>query len=383
MRIVILLFFLSSFGVGNLAAQVTGLGAFDSDPPRSRAWGISSDGLTVVGSSYSAADSANEGFRWTESNGMEGTVAFFFEAAYGVSDNGQVLAGGGFGSNGGIEAMRWTKSGGREGLGDLDGGSFFSYASDISTDGQWIVGRSNSSSGQEAFVWTAGNGMVGIGDLAGGSFESRANAISGNAAFIAGEGQSGSGVEAFRWSSSQGMVGLGDLAGGSFESRAKGISFDGTVIVGESKSDEGTEAFLWTAGGGMTGLGDLAGGMFHSSATDVSDDGAVVVGFSQTDDHDIFDRAFVWTSASGMVSLYDALDQQGHDLTHWTSLNQANAISADGTKIAGWGINSSGNQEAFIATFSAVPEPTSTSILLTLCLIAAGHRRRRSRLLIK
>lgn len=141
---------------------------------------------------------------------------------------------------------------------------------------------------------------------------------------------------------------LGDLAGGGFSSIASGISADGSVVVGRGRSASGTEAFIWT-GGVMTGLGDLAGGIFDSSANGVSADGSVVVGQGTTASGS---EAFIWTAGGGMERLLDVLLAGGATgLTGWTSL-EATAISADGQWISGYGTNSQGQTEAFLADIS-------------------------------
>ena len=61
-------------------------------------------------------------------------------------------------------------------------------------------------------------------------------------------------------------------------------------------------------------------------------------------------EAFIWDNANGMRSLLDVLAEQGSDVSDWTSLSNASAISADGRTIVGRGINSSGDIEAFVAT---------------------------------
>jgi probable HAF family extracellular repeat protein len=61
-----------------------------------------------------------------------------------------------------------------QGLGDLAGGSFSSFAIGVSADGSVVVGQGLSASGSEAFRWTSGTGMVGLGDLPGGLFFSSA-----------------------------------------------------------------------------------------------------------------------------------------------------------------------------------------------------------------
>ena len=46
-------------------------------------------------------------------------------------------------------------------------------------------------------------------------------------------------------------------------------------------------------------------------------------------------------------------ETQGNDLSHWTSLECAHAISENGLTVVGWGINISGDEEAFFATLGS------------------------------
>ncbi len=260
----------------------------------------------------------------------------FFSLASAVSSDGSVVVGWSDSASG-VEAFRWTSGGGMVGLGDLAGGIFQSDAHGVSSDGSVVVGGSWSSlSGDEAFRWTSGGGMVGLGDLAGGGLESCAYGVSSNGSVVVGYGWSASGWEAFRWTSGGGMVGLGDLAGGSFESRAYGVSSDGLVVVGRGTSASGWEAFRWTSGGGMVGLGDLAGGSFWSHAFGVSSDGSVVVGFGNSASGS---EAFRWTSGGGMVGL--------GDLAGGSFDSSAFGVSSDGSVVVGRG-NSASGYEAFI-----------------------------------
>jgi len=52
-----------------------------------------------------------------------------------------------------------------QGLGDLPGGNFWSYAGDVSADGSVIVGGGTTDFGREAFIWDAENGMRNFGDV--------------------------------------------------------------------------------------------------------------------------------------------------------------------------------------------------------------------------
>jgi probable HAF family extracellular repeat protein len=242
-------------------------------------------------------------------------------------------------------------------LGDLPGGIVSSIAWGISADGAVVVGDSAStSSSSEAFRWTSGSGMVGLGDLPGSLFSSHAYGVGGSpsSVVVAGFGVSTNGVEAFRWTSGGGMVGLGDLPGGSFGSVAYGISGDGLVLVGQGTSASGSEAMRWTSGTGMVGLGDLAGGSFNSMARGASADGAVIVGWGNTVNGQ---EAFLWNGTDGMQRLFDVLVARGATgLTGW-KLNSAYGISADGKFVAGWGTNSLGQSEAFLANIAPVPVP--------------------------
>src|SRR5256885_1705488 len=86
----------------------------------------------------------------------------------------------------------------------------------------------------------------GLGDLPGGTFESYAFRVSDDGKVVIGTSKSTSGYQAFRWTAATGMVGLGDLPGGSFYSEGFGVSADGSVVVGVSSGTAGDQAFRWT-----------------------------------------------------------------------------------------------------------------------------------------
>ena len=240
------------------------------------------------------------------------------------------------------------------GIGDLPGGSFESYANDVSADGGVVVGygRSASAKPYEAFRWTSG-GMVGLGGLSGVSFTSVAGGISADGITIVGS----SSGEAFRWTSAGGMVGLGELPFGGFNDGARAVSADGSAIVGTAFNFLDYQAFRWSSGSGMVSLGFLSGGT--SEAQDVSGDGSVVVGNSGTL---LNSQAFLWHASLGMVNLKNYLtDHDVAGLTGWT-LTDAEGVSADGRTIVGRGINPQGQNEAWIAT---VPEPSSFTLALS------------------
>ncbi len=129
---------------------------------------------------------------------------------------------------------------------------------------------------------------------------------------------------------------LGVLDGGS-SSFAKAVSDDGSVIVGNSDSADGERAFLWTTSTGMISLGTLPGGT-RSLATDVSADGRVIVGKSNS-----FGgwHSFIWTEETGMQRIETSEVSDGFS---------ASAISGDGRVVAGYLGSPIGGQNAALWT---------------------------------
>jgi uncharacterized membrane protein len=353
-------------------------GGGGGDPDLGRAFGISADGAVAVGQGFGS--SGLEAFRWTDPNGPLvglGDLAggAFASVLRGISADGSVAAGAGS-AGASPQAMRWT-SGGLVALDDLPGGAGISAADGISNDGGLIVGFASSTSGQAATRWSDANSPEGLGDLGGGLFESRAFATSADGSIIVGYGTSAAGRAAVRWTDPNAFLELDDLPGGINRSEARAITPDGSIIVGLGHSVSGQQALRWLDANSPVGLGDLAGGTFKSVATDVSADGAVVVGWSATgaDPNAIAgDRtAFVWIEGVGMRRLENILINLGlgADIAGW-HLEQVRAISDDGHAIVGYGQFSGGGTRAFLAV---IPEP-STWLLLAAGLAALGWLRR-------
>jgi len=266
-----------------------------------------------------------------------------------------------------------------EPLGDLPGGPFHSYATNVSADGSTVVGRSASSdapNSYEAFRWTVATGMEGLGDLGTAFVDSRAEAVSADGSVVTGEGTpdvgdprpfrwtQGTGLvaladssgqmtrghgfdisddgsvivgvgsspgpnQAFRWTAATGMVGLGWLPAAFQDSFAFGTSGDGGVVCGISFSGPGAdvETFRWTAATQMVGMGDVPGGLFYAIAWDVSGDGVTICGAARASS--TTDELFVWTEAGGFV-----LPDPGHGAS---SSSSGEAVSADGSVVVGYG----------------------------------------------
>jgi len=269
----------------------------------SYAYGVSANGSVVVGSGHSTE--GEEAFRWTLDDEMIGLGTLYYgqpdlhggsSFAYGVSDDGLTVVGHSssiIGETHCQEAFRWTEESGMIGLGDLFGDSVASFAKGVSADGSKVIGRSWSALGQESFLWTEENGMIGLGNnLYGNRFTNQAKGISADGSTVTGYGEVHIGDEhitkAFLWTEESGMIGLGDLS--DENSYAYGISGDGSTVIGvlglPGGIDRDGDVFIWTAESGMRLFQDLLVSDFGLDMTGwtlinvkgISDNGLSIVG---------------------------------------------------------------------------------------------------------
>lgn len=293
----------------------------------SRAYGVSGDGLVVVGSADQWG--SEYAFRWTSSEGMVKLGTLWGDTdsrALGVNADGSLVVGASFQGTS-TRAFRWTPA---EGMSNLGG----SRAWGVSADGQVVVGES----GSRAVRWTAAAGMQELYRMPQQSYAG-ARAASADGSVIVGysnykiiqviwqtRGIRWSGPTYFGWD-------IWDLPGeGYSEVRAFGVDYQGSTVVGRAGSSSGDRAFRWDELAYMKSLGVLPGGSW-SQANAVNADGAVVVGLSDSSNGEC---AFLWTQSLGMVDLNAYLTSLGVDLTNW-HLREATAISANGKTIVGIG----------------------------------------------
>lgn len=217
-------------------------------------------------------------------------------------------------------------------LGDLPGGLFSSQALGVSVDGSVVVGQGYGSSGEEAFRWSLSGGMEGLGELPGGVQASRAEAVSSDGSVVVGQSDSELGPLPFRWTREEGMVPLDNRTG-----HAYGVSADGAVVVGVGTFDDPfsplpvSRACRWSLSGGMEDLGDLPGYWADSEARAVSANGSVVVGFVAVDADNNEMRAFRWTEATGM----EGPETGGYNPDDESVVGAAYGVSDDGLVVVG------------------------------------------------
>ena len=343
------------------AAEFVPLGSLAGSAGSSVALDISADGSTVLGRSDSAE--GQQLFRWNLETGFSIVPSFdpgpsFWPnfSARSISGDGSSVAGYAF-TGTTLEALKWSADSGFLQLGILpsDGNGFeMSVAVDISGDGSSIVGYGSApnTSASAALLWTASTGLASLGFLPQDQpdgfnvSQSFSYAISADGSTVVGSSSSTAhqdrASEAFRWTQGEGMVPLGILPG-EIDSTATAVSVNGNVVVGTS----GLNAFLWTAAGGMQAIGQFV-------PTGVSADGNVVVGTSP-----FGDLAVIWTPETAAQPLQTYLQEQLNvTLPGWQALYEVNGISADGSTIAGTGLNAAGLPEAFLATIGSSVQST-------------------------
>lgn len=351
----------------------------------SAAYGISANGLVVIGSGDDA-NGKEQAFRWTQAGGMTNLgplVINGWSTALAVSADGSVVVGRAdqFGYGPGADyshfhAFRWTQAGGMTDLGAL-GGAFApgnaSSAWGVSADGSVIVGESALSTATHAFRWTQAGGFADLGTLGGTASSARGTSADGNV--VVGTSSTAGGVNhAFRWTLVGGMIDLGTTPGAN-DSHATAVSSGGLVVVGDSSFLNGDIfAFRWSQAGGMASLGAIAG--TYSTATGISADGNVVVGCSSVGGGNT--RAFRWTQADGMTDLG----------TLGGANSYASGVSADGKVVVGNSDTASSGNHAFVwhervmldaqdwlGSVAGAQSVLSTSLALTNSYLEGAHHR--------
>jgi hypothetical protein len=221
----------------------------------------------------------------------------------------------------------------------------YGVASDVSADGETIVGTANyplpSGNNVRKFAvrWT-GDALAPLPDPPGelgftsSAWVSEDGLVTGGfASWLSG------GKRAVRWIGDVAEI-QGSLSPDDWQ-QPFAMSANGRVIVGASGDRVRMEAARWKDGV-PEGLGDLPGGAFKSRATNVTGDGRVVFGTGVIGpaedcrpDYACGDQgeAFVWTAEMGMLPLEEWLRHGcGYDLVNWHI--GVHAVSGDGTRLA-------------------------------------------------
>ena len=350
-------------------ASLTGLGFLTQTNSSSYAYGISADGSTVVGEGVSPATTIGEAC-YQRAGVLSGVgvapgATSVRSVANACSSTGSFLVG----------YTRYSAS----------AALFRAYrydtaaASWVVLDGAGTVSSANACNGAGDILAGYGNGFTVAGVPAGnrvackwriisptqintnalgvlpGDSSSTANGTTG--AVTVGESFTSSTARAFVHSQSA-MMPLPTIAGGPNAFGARAISADGSTIVGYATApgEQSPRAVAWKQVAGVwtiNDLGRLPGGT-GAELEAANADGTVLVG-NALEFLALDPQAVVWTQSGGLRTLASILTGAGINLTGW-DLQYATGISADGTKVVGWGLHNQ-QWEGFIATLPP-PGPT-------------------------
>jgi probable HAF family extracellular repeat protein len=250
--------------------------------------------------------------------------AVFGTYASGISADGSTIIGYGWVSSSTVQAYRWRVADHYQHL-DPPGSSDYFGSGAVSYDGSVIVGENPQPNQFAAFRWTAARGLMTLP-------MNIAAAVTADGSMVAGGDN---------WWKTSGQTGIfGPFPGEQDQTEASGLSQDGQVAVGAAI--KGSDAFgptfhaiRWTLSGGLQDLGLTTG--TQSSANAISANGLVIVG--QATDSGRFWRGFRWTASTGMRDIG----------TLGGPMSNATAVNKDGTVIVGNSLttSSSGSSHAF------------------------------------
>lgn len=260
----------------------------------SRASAISNDGQYIVGfinyNPSSTSGSVNHAVMWSGLHQVSVLPSLnpqlTSSTANAISGDGAIIAGASTTADATLHAVYWERETSTiHDLGALNTavGQDFSNALALNQDGSIIVGVTNTADSTfRAFRWTKNTGMVALPSLGGAS---QANGIS-NTGRIIGDSINGSGEKrAVYWDNST-VHDLGTLKPDqSGQSQAKAITPNGALIVGVANTTQGATGFIWKDGAGMFSVADWlkhahvqAEGMPVRSVNAISADGTTIAG---------------------------------------------------------------------------------------------------------
>jgi len=246
-------------------------------------------------------------------------------------------------------------------LGDLPGGDDFSEAVALSLT--QVVGSSAAATGLRGFIWEQGVGMVDLGDLPGGGDFSFALDVNNLGQVAGGSGATG-GQHAFIWDANNGIQDIGALpVTGTDDFAEASLINESGLVAGRSLVD------VLDGQGQPTGLTAIVPFVYDSTDQSpvmvplvpptvdgslaavsrpfgINELGSIVgtanqLGASADTDFD----AWLFSPLRGTVNLNDTLNSTG---AGW-HIVQARDIDDVG-RIVGWGINPSGDRQAFVLT---------------------------------
>ncbi|EJL73591.1 Por secretion system C-terminal sorting domain containing protein [Chryseobacterium populi] len=239
-----------------------------------------------------------------------------------------------------VATSAWTTQGGLVPTG-WDGSVSSTWG--MTPNGNTVVGLGwLTAANAHAVKWDAQNGVVDLGSSIQGR-SSRANAVNTDGTVIVGwQDQSDGTRSGAKWVN--GTESFITDSNGNIVGEAGAVSADGNTIIGSSMPNP----YVWKNTTGLTYITHPnSSAFFRGGATGVSADGGTVIGyFRPFPGPPMTGEGFIWTAAGGRVNLNDYATGLGIN-TQGVTMSLPLAISQDGKKMAGIGMNSSNQVVAF------------------------------------
>jgi len=333
--------FLSSYGMNSWGQPVAG--AYTPDGNQANA---------VAALFYSNSNLLGEPEVIGPYPGSAGGFGTGMSEAYGISDNG-VAVGLAYDETNNPIAFRWTSAEGMSRLG-VNRPNTYSRANGVSNDGNVVYGWNDQDTGyRSGVIWQNGVPLDMLDDLGNPIGEALASNSSGSVVVGCNYGTA-NGNEAWRWTAATGVQPIGVIAGISGQPQRVASKIAGGAKPAPSLRSERDNAKTVSPDGFFFPAAYAFG---------VSDNGKVIVGASGTFP---VRNAVIWTPGAGMQLLRDYATAHGVTIPTGWELISANAVSADGQSVGGWGVNPNGQIASFVVdmhtdrTFDALLDARGT-----------------------
>ncbi|HKD41619.1 MAG TPA: hypothetical protein VKB87_15160 [Myxococcaceae bacterium] len=307
-------------------------------------WAISADGSIVIGNYYRGS-----GFYWTWDTGA---VPIGGNGVAGISADGMTIVGRANDAMGVENAAIWQGGTDWQVIGSftpdaLPCGQLLSAAYGVNGDGSVIVGLGwDGCSHAHGFRWDTASGVTDLGSIVA-TRSSRANAISADGSVIVGWSDQATGFRqgarwvdgAWQWLDNEyGPVG-----------EALAVNSNGSIIVGYNCGPLSQWAWRWTEDAGVQCINGTVADPGTTYMSALSDDGRVIVGAVRPDFSLPDTEAVLWLNSEPVDLKQYLMDRGLSELESWT-LAWANAVSADGSVVAGYGVGPDLLLHGFVVT---------------------------------
>lgn len=260
--------------------------------------GISGDGSLITGTRINPTNNLGElssydiaTQTWTSHGSLGSSSGNSASSAWGVSSDGTTIVGLGWVSAGSAHAIKWTSGGGIEDLGSSVPNSS-TRANTANNDGTIIGGWQDSSTGfRQGAIWT--NSVQSLITHPNGDPATEVGSMSDDGIWAGGGQGFANNFQAWKWSQATGVIDIGPAPVSGWRGAITGFSYNGEVSVGFYRPWPAPATFgrgiIYTDGNGLLDLTDYAislgidvQGAILALPLGISDDGSTVVGLTNS-----------------------------------------------------------------------------------------------------